>query len=65
MADGTVKDIGQIKVGAKIANAVPGKRGTDSNAVTAVFVTKTDHDFNPVVVVAASTAQPRSTSRFS
>ena len=60
-ADGTVKDIGQIKVGAKIANAVPGKRGTDSNAVTAVFVTKTNHDFNPVVVV----AQPRSTSRFS
>ena len=62
MADGTVKDIGQIKVGAKIANAVPGKRGTDSNAVTAVIVTKTDHDFNPG---AASTAQPRSTSRFS
>lgn len=45
MADGATKSIDQIKVGDQIADVVPGQSGTQSNTVTAVIATKTDHDF--------------------
>ena len=45
MADGSTKSIDQIKVGDQIADSVPGQKGTQANAVTAVIVTHTDHDF--------------------
>lgn len=50
MADGTAKAIDQIKVGDTVANAVPGAVGTQAHKVTAVIVTKTDHDFVDVTV---------------
>jgi Pretoxin HINT domain len=51
MADGTTKSIDQVKVGDKIADAVPGQSGTKDNTVTAVIVTYTDHDFVDVTAV--------------
>jgi RHS repeat-associated protein len=45
MADGSTKAIDQIKVGDQIADSVPGQTGTQTNTVTNVIVTKTDHDF--------------------
>ena len=50
MADGSTKSIDQIKVGDKIADSVPGQKGTRSNTVTAVIVTHTDHDFVDVTL---------------
>lgn len=50
MADGSVQQIGQIKVGDRIANAVPGATDTQANTVTQVIVTKTDHDFVSLTV---------------
>ncbi|MEV5752124.1 LamG-like jellyroll fold domain-containing protein [Actinoallomurus sp. NPDC052308] len=46
MADGSSKPIGEIKVGDKVANAVPGDHGeSEAHRVEKVIVTKTDHDF--------------------
>ena len=45
MADGSTKAIGRIKVGDTIANSVPGARGLEAHKVTAVIVTRTDHDY--------------------
>ncbi|MGW4286258.1 LamG-like jellyroll fold domain-containing protein [Streptomyces sp. NPDC004673] len=45
MADGTTKAIDHIRVGDSIANSVPGAKGTETQKVTAVIVTHTDHDF--------------------
>ncbi|MFG2149532.1 LamG-like jellyroll fold domain-containing protein [Streptomyces sp. NPDC048696] len=56
MADGTSKAIDQIKVGDTVANAVPGATGTQAHKVTAVIVTKTDHDFVDVAVKARAKA---------
>ncbi|MFD7540923.1 LamG-like jellyroll fold domain-containing protein [Streptomyces sp. NPDC059819] len=56
MSDGTAKAIGEIKVGDTVANAVPGAKGTQSHKVTAVIVTKTDHDFVDVAVKARTKA---------
>lgn len=50
MGDGTTKAIDTIKVGDEITNAVPGLAGTQAHKVTAVIVTKTDHDFADVTV---------------
>ncbi|AYG78396.1 tRNA(Glu)-specific nuclease WapA [Streptomyces hundungensis] len=56
MANGTAKAIDQIKVGDTVANAVPGAKGTQAHKVTAVIVTKTDHDFVDVAVKARTKA---------
>ncbi len=67
MADGTTKHIDQVKVGDQITNAVPGKGGTETHAVTDVIVTTTDHDFvdltlAPVTISpAVTTEQPAET----
>ncbi|MBY8876850.1 LamG-like jellyroll fold domain-containing protein [Actinacidiphila acidipaludis] len=45
LADGSTKSIDKVKVGDTIANSVPGVAGTEAHKVTAVIVTKTDHDF--------------------
>ncbi|MEU7059926.1 LamG-like jellyroll fold domain-containing protein [Streptomyces sp. NPDC046197] len=45
MAGGTAKAIDQVKVGDVIANSVPGAKGVEAHKVTAVIVTRTDHDF--------------------
>ena len=45
MADGSTKAIDRIKVGDTIANSVPGARGLEAHKVTAVIVTRTDHDY--------------------
>src|SRR5262249_15836744 len=53
MADGSAKPINEIKVGDKIANAVPGtSAGTRDQAhtVTAIHITRTDHDYTDVVI---------------
>ncbi|MFI1175166.1 LamG-like jellyroll fold domain-containing protein [Streptomyces melanogenes] len=52
MAGGTAKAIDQVKVGDTVANAAPGATGTEAHKVTAVIVTKTDHDFVDVTVKA-------------
>jgi RHS repeat-associated protein len=50
MADGTTESIDQVRVGDKIANSVPGQSGTQTNTVTGVIVTYTDHDFVDVTL---------------
>ncbi|GAB3985178.1 hypothetical protein GCM10029978_097230 [Actinoallomurus acanthiterrae] len=46
MADGGLKPVGEIKVGDKVANAVPGDDGkSEEHRVEKVIVTKTDRDF--------------------
>jgi RHS repeat-associated protein len=45
MADGSSKPISQVKVGDKVADAVPGDRKGEVHKVEKVIVTKTDHDF--------------------
>jgi hypothetical protein len=55
MADGTVKPIGQVKVGDEIADSVPGQDVTLENTVTAVIVTHTDHDFVDLAIAAEPT----------
>ncbi len=67
MADGATKAIDQIKVGDQIANSVPGQATTQSNTVTNVIVTKTDHDFvsltiAPLTAAAATTTGAASTA---
>jgi hypothetical protein len=55
MADGTRKPIDQIKVGDQVANAEPGASpGTadQTHTVTAVHITRTDHEFTDVTVAA-------------
>lgn len=51
MADGSTKQIDQVKVGDKVADAVPGQGGVLDNTVTGVIVTHTDQDFVDVTVV--------------
>lgn len=50
MADGTSKPIDQVRAGDKIADSVPGQKGTQVHTVSKVIVTKTDHDFVDVTV---------------
>ncbi|MEV7151660.1 LamG-like jellyroll fold domain-containing protein [Streptomyces sp. NPDC093084] len=50
MADGTSKAISQVRVGDTIANSVPGVAATEAHKVTAVIVTRTDHDFVDVTI---------------
>jgi RHS repeat-associated protein len=50
MADGSTESIDQVKVGDKIANSVPGQSGTQTNTVTGVIVTYTDHNFVDVTL---------------
>ncbi|TML32360.1 MAG: Teneurin-1, partial [Actinobacteria bacterium] len=50
LADGSGKPIDQVKVGDTISNSVPGDTTNQSNTVSAVIVTKTDHDFVDVSV---------------
>jgi hypothetical protein len=50
LADGKSKPISQVKVGDKVADAVPGSAATQSHPVARVIVTKTDHDFVAVTV---------------
>ncbi|MBO0884414.1 MAG: hypothetical protein J2P17_29600, partial [Mycobacterium sp.] len=45
MADGTTKPISRIKVGDRVADAVPGSAKTETHTVGRVIVTRTDHDF--------------------
>ncbi|NUS09891.1 MAG: Teneurin-1 [Streptomyces sp.] len=63
MADGTSKPISRVKVGDVVADAVPGLTATQAHTVTAVIVTKTDHDFvdltvRPEGTGSAPTAKP-------
>ena len=62
MADGATKPIDQITVGDQIADAVPGQSGTQSNTVTAVIVTKTDHDFVNVGITPVTAAAAKATA---
>jgi RHS repeat-associated protein len=50
MADGTVKQIQDVKVGDKITNAEPGGVNLQQHTVTAVHVTDTDSDFDSLSV---------------
>lgn len=52
LAGGTSKPIDEVKVGDTIANSVPGEAGTQEHKVTAVIVTRTDHDFVDLTVKA-------------
>jgi pretoxin HINT domain-containing protein/HNH/ENDO VII superfamily nuclease len=56
MADGTSKTIDQVQVGDSIENAVPGDSTNESHTVSAVIVTKTDHDFVDVSVRPAASS---------
>ena len=59
MADGTSKPIDQVKVGDEVANTLPGADpivGKRAHTVTAVHVTRTDHDYTDITV-ATSTGQ--------
>jgi RHS repeat-associated protein len=62
MANGSTKPINQIKIGDKVANAVPSERGTQTHTVENVIVTTTDHDFVDLTVVPV-TAQGDGTGR--
>jgi hypothetical protein len=63
MADGTTKPIDRVKVGDQIANSVPGQSGTQTNTVTNVIVTKTDHDFvNLAIEPLSSGTKPTTTA---
>ena len=56
LAGGTAEPIDQIKVGDRIANALPGSDpGTrdEAHVVTAIHVTYTDHDYTDVTVATA------------
>jgi hypothetical protein len=50
LADGKTKSIGTVKVGDKVADAVPGSAAVELHSVARVIVTKTDHDFVKVTV---------------
>lgn len=50
MADGRTEAIDQVKVGDKITNAAPDSATTQTDTVTAVHVTLTDHDFDQLTV---------------
>jgi hypothetical protein len=50
MADGSMKPIGQVKIGDTIADSVPGESGVRDNAVTNVIATYADRDFVDVTV---------------
>lgn len=63
MADGTTKRIDEIKVGDKISDSVPGQKGTQSNTVTNVIVTHTDHDFADVTIAPVTTTQSTKTTK--
>ncbi|MFE7752624.1 LamG-like jellyroll fold domain-containing protein [Streptomyces sp. NPDC057428] len=58
LAGGTTKAIDRVKVGDVIANSVPGASATESHKVTAVIVTKTDHDFVDVSIKAKGKSTP-------
>ncbi|WP_228559150.1 RHS repeat-associated core domain-containing protein, partial [Catenulispora pinisilvae] len=50
MGDGTSKPISQVKVGDKLASAVPGGKGTQTHTVTALHITDTDRDFTTLTI---------------
>ncbi|MFE2301571.1 LamG-like jellyroll fold domain-containing protein [Streptomyces sp. NPDC059445] len=62
MADGTAKAIDQVRVGDTITNSVPGVAATESHKVTAVIVTRTDHDFVDLTIKAAAGKAAKSTA---
>ncbi|GKQ33691.1 LamG-like jellyroll fold domain-containing protein [Streptomyces sp. A012304] len=59
LADGTAKPIDRVKVGDTVADSVPGTRKVEAHQVTAVIVTRTDHDFVDLAIkrTAASVAR--------
>ncbi|MFF7213164.1 LamG-like jellyroll fold domain-containing protein [Streptomyces sp. NPDC008238] len=59
MANGTTKAIDRIKVGDVVENSVPGVAGTEAHAVTAVIVTRTDHDFVDVAIKKTGAAKAK------
>ncbi|WP_308314609.1 LamG-like jellyroll fold domain-containing protein [Streptomyces gilvus] len=59
MADGTTKAIDQVHVGDTISNSVPGTARIEAHKVTAVIVTKTDHDFVDLTVKATTEASAK------
>lgn len=63
MADGSAKAIGQVRVGDKITNSVPGTAGTQAHKVTAVIVTHTDHDFVDVTIKKVTDPAPKQTAQ--
>ncbi|WP_370372383.1 DddA-like double-stranded DNA deaminase toxin [Catenulispora sp. GP43] len=50
MGDGTSKPISQVKVGDKVASAVPGGSGTQVHTVTELHITDTDRDFTTLTI---------------
>jgi hypothetical protein len=50
MADGTSKPIDQVEVGDKITNAQPDSSTTQTDTVTAVHITYTDHDYDQLTI---------------
>jgi pretoxin HINT domain-containing protein len=50
MADGSAKPIGQVRVGDRVADSVPGDGRLQVHTVQRVIVTTTDHDFVDVTV---------------
>lgn len=65
LANGATKAIDHVKAGDTVANSVPGVSGTEVHKVTAVIVTKTDHDFVDVSIKAKGRTEKagRGTSR--
>ncbi|MFC1434545.1 LamG-like jellyroll fold domain-containing protein [Streptacidiphilus sp. N1-3] len=63
MADGSTKAIDRIKVGDKIRDSVPGKKGTEVHTVTKVIVTTTDHDFVDVTITPTTPGAPASAAK--
>jgi hypothetical protein len=54
MADGTAEPIEKIKVGDKVTNAQPDSSTPQTDTVTAVHVTYTDHDYDQLTVATPS-----------
>jgi hypothetical protein len=52
MANGATKPIDQVKVGDKITNAQPDSSKTQTDTVTAVHITYTDHDYDQLTITA-------------
>lgn len=50
MADDTTKPISQVKVGDKISNSEPDNPATETDSVTAVHVTYTDHNYEQLTI---------------
>ncbi|MFB9831444.1 LamG-like jellyroll fold domain-containing protein [Actinoallomurus acaciae] len=56
MGDGSSKPISEVKVGDKVADAVPGDgKKTETHRVEKVIITKTDHDFVDLTIATHDT----------